>query len=53
VKAQEWDDALAEAVDLARRPSDYGTAAMANAEEVRGGYAWDRFAAEFQAAGLR
>jgi len=53
VKAHEWDEALTEAVDLARRPSDYGEAAMANAETVRQKYGWDRFAAKIQTAVLR
>ncbi len=42
-RAHEWDDALAEAVALARAPARYAPMAEATAEEVNSRYGWDCF----------
>jgi glycosyltransferase involved in cell wall biosynthesis len=42
-RAEEWDDALDEAVQLARETPRYAELAEANAAAVRETYGWDRF----------
>ncbi len=50
--AEDWDDALAEAVELARSPARYAELAMANAAWVADQYGWNRFAARIVEAVL-
>ena len=50
--AEDWDDALADAVELARSPERYAELAMANAAYVADHYGWDRFAARIREATL-
>lgn len=50
VRAHEWDDALAEAVDLARDTAAYAERAEIAAERVYARYGWDRQSEHLSAA---
>ena len=52
-RADEWDDALASAVTLARSQARYASLAQSNAALVRDWYGWDRFGDRIVEAVLR
>jgi glycosyltransferase involved in cell wall biosynthesis len=53
VKAQEWDPALADALEIVRSPDLYPSMAVANAKAVRESYGWNRFADAIHSAVFR